>query len=339
MSTLTNTSTPTYHGRGEAQCERVSVRIFPDPSRIAKQVAKKVATLIENKAAVGEYAVLGLPTGSTPIGVYQELIRMHREENLDFTFVKTFNLDEYYPMKPDSIHSYHRFMWDNFFSHINIKPENTNIPEALPKTESEIEALCHNYEHKIQKAGGLDILLLGIGRSGHIGFNEPGSGPNTRTRKVVLDQVTRKDAASDFFGEDNVPREAVTMGVGTILDAREIILLATGEHKARIVKQAVESPPTVAVTASFLQTHPNATFYIDKAAAAALTREVTPWLVKEMTWTFALAKKAVVWLAETTKKGILSLSVGDFQKYHMHSLVTIICLTFIIVHGIAQCWK
>lgn len=300
--------------------ERVPVLIFDDPAELAKQAARQVRTLIEAKAAAGDTAVLGLPTGSTPIGVYQELIRMHREEGLDFSSVVTFNLDEYVPMEPDSLQSYHRFMRENFFDHVNVPEENVHIPRGdLP--EREIEAHAAEYERLIQRAGGIDLMLLGIGRSGHIGFNEPGSTPEDRTRLIVLDEITRKDAASDFFEEKYVPREALTMGVGTILDAREVVLIATGEHKAPIVRQAVEEAPNAQVSATYLQLHNNATFYVDRAAASELTREKTPWLVKRVEWTEEAAKRAIIWLSRETGKAILRLDAGDFHRHHLHDLV------------------
>lgn len=306
--------------RTETQRERIPVRIFDNPALMARAIAQHIANLIRRRQAENRPAVLGLPTGSTPIGVYQELIRMHREEGLDFSNVITFNLDEYYPMHPDSLQSYHRFMRENLFDYLNIPPENIHIPrgDLLPE---EIEAYCQAYEEKIRQVGGLDLVLLGIGRSGHIGFNEPGSGPETRTRLVVLDEITRKDAASDFFGEENVPRQAITMGIGTILDAREIILMATGEHKAPIVRRAVEEPPDRQVPASFLQTHPHATVYLDRAAAGELTREKTPWLVREVVWDRAMAKRAVIWLSEMLGKAILKLEAADFYRHHLHGLL------------------
>ena len=304
------------------QRERVPVLIFDDPAQIAYQVARHVATLIQSRNDLGEAVVLGLPTGSSPIGVYQHLIRMHREDGLDLSNVVTFNIDEYYPLQPDSLQSYHRFMRENFFDHVNIPDENIHIPRGDIEPD-EVEPYCHAYERAIEQAGGLDLILLGIGRSGHIGFNEPGSGPETRTRPIILDEITRKDAASDFFGEENVPRKAITMGVGTILDAREIILLATGEHKAPILRRAVEDDPSVEVTASYLQNHANATFYIDRAAANELTREKTPWLVREVEWDSLMAKRAVIWLSEKLDKAILHLDAADFHRNHLHSLVYI----------------
>lgn len=300
--------------------ERVPVLIFDEPSDLARQAAREIRTLVEARQAAGDTAVLGLPTGSTPIGVYQELIRMHREDGLSFANVVAFSIDEYVPMDPDSIQSYHRFMKENLYDHVDIPASQVHIPRGdLP--HDEIEQHAADYERAIHKAGGIDLLLLGIGRSGHIGFNEPGSTPDDRTRLIVLDEITRKDAASDFFEDRYVPREAITMGVGTILDAREIILMATGEHKAPIVRQAVEEEPTPAVSAAYLQLHPNATVYVDRAAASELTREKTPWLVRRMNWTDESAKKAVIWLSKRVGKAILRLDEGDFHRNELHDLV------------------
>jgi glucosamine-6-phosphate deaminase len=302
-----------------ARRERLPVRIFDEPDALARAVARRVAALVEERRAAGETAVLGLPTGSTPVGVYRELVRMHREEGLDLTNVVTFNLDEYVPMPPESLQSYHRFMRENFFDLVDIPAPQVHVPRGdLPREA--MAAQARDYEQAITEAGGLDLVLLGIGRSGHVGFNEPGSDPASRTRLVALDEITRKDAASDFFGEEHVPREAITMGLGTILDAREVLLLATGEHKAPIVRQAVEDAPSPDVTASFLQRHRNATVYLDRAAASALTREATPWLVRAVEWTPELAKRAVIWLAETTGKPLLHLEPADFHRHHLHDL-------------------
>ena len=303
-----------------ASLERIRTVVVEEHDDIARLVASRIAALIREKDAGGDQAVLGLATGSTPIGVYRELIRMHREEGLSFADVVTFNLDEYYPMKPDSIHSYHRFMWENLFDHVDIKRENVHIPRGDTPLE-DIELECLRYEEAIRQAGGIDLQLLGIGKTGHIGFNEPGSGVESRTRPVHLDNVTRQDAAADFFGEEYVPREALTMGVATILEAREILILATGEHKAGIVRRAVEGDVDVEVAATFLQQHPNTTFYIDRASAAELTRFATPWLLDEVHWTPQLAVHAVVWLSQQTGKAILKLTQRDYAEHKLSSLV------------------
>lgn len=248
--------------------------VLDDPAELARSVATRIATIIREKTAGGGRAVLGLASGSTPIGVYRELIHMHRAEGLSFAGVVSFNLDEYYGVAPASIHSYHRFMWENLFSHVDIDPRNVHIPDGT-RSRDEVPAFCNAYEAAIQEAGGIDFQLLGIGKTGHIGFNEPGSGARSRTRLITLDTLTRRAAAGDFFGEDNVPREAITMGIATILGAHEIAILATGAHKADIVRRAVEGEVDTEVAATFLQRHPNATFYLDGAAAAGLTRVAT----------------------------------------------------------------
>ncbi len=303
-----------------AQLERVPVRIFEGPDELAEEVARYIGHLIRARQETGDRLVLGLPTGSTPIGVYQALIRAHRQEELDFSNVVTFNLDEYYPMAPDQLQSYHRFMAENFFDHVNIPEKQIHIPKGdIPRAE--IEAFGYSYERAIEEAGGIDLLLLGIGRSGHIGFNEPGSGITTRTRLITIDEITRKDAASDFFGDEFVPREALTMGVGTILAAREIILMATGEHKAGIIRKAVEESIHSTITASYLQEHDRVSIYLDEPASGELTRVKTPWLVREVEWTPLLTKRAVIWLSERVGKAILRLESADFFQNNLHSLV------------------
>src|SRR3954470_4553298 len=300
--------------------ERIRTIVVEEHDDIAILVANRIGTLIRERNAAGERTVLGLATGSTPIGVYRELIRMHRDDGLSFANVISFNLDEYYPMSKESIHSYHRFMWENLFSQVDIRPENVHIPPGDVSRDA-VDDLADRYEAEIRKAGGIDFQILGIGKTGHIGFNEPGSGAESRTRLVHLDAVTRADAAADFFGEDYVPREAVTMGIATILDAREIAILATGEHKAGIVKRAVEGEIDVEVAATFLQRHPNTTFYLDHPAAAELTRFKTPWMLDEVEWTETLMLRAVIWLSEQTGKAILKLTQRDYADHRMSSLV------------------
>ncbi|HEX6106668.1 MAG TPA: glucosamine-6-phosphate deaminase, partial [Gemmatimonadales bacterium] len=300
--------------------EKIRTVVVQDHDELGRLVAARIATLVRERAAGGRPAVLGLATGSTPIGAYRELIRLHREEGLSFRHVLTFNLDEYFPMDPGSLHSYHRFMWENFFSQLDIPRDNVRIPRGdLPRDRVEEE--CRRYEEAIRTAGGIDLQLLGIGRTGHIGFNEPGSGLESRTRLITLDLVTRKDAAADFFGEENVPREAITMGVATILEAREIVLLATGEHKAAIVRRAVEGEVDHEVAATFLQEHPAVTFYLDQPAAAGLTRFATPWLLGPVQWTDRLAVTAVVWLSHQTGKAVLKLTQHDYAEHRLSALV------------------
>ncbi|HEV8362159.1 MAG TPA: glucosamine-6-phosphate deaminase [Gemmatimonadaceae bacterium] len=300
--------------------ERIPVVILDDHAALARAVATRIAHVIRERAAEGRKAVLGLATGATPVGVYRELIRMHREEGLSFANVVTFNLDEYYPISPESVQSYHRFMWENLFAHVDIVRENVHIPRG-DSARSEVAGDAAGYEQAIKAAGGIDFQILGIGKTGHIGFNEPGSGLASRTRLVTLDTITRRDAAADFFGEENVPREAVTMGIATILEAREIAILATGEHKADIVRRAVEGEVDVDVAATFLQQHARTTFYLDTAAAAELTAQASPWLLDEVTWTDALALRAIVWLSRESEKAILKLEPRDYMENKLSSLL------------------
>ncbi|MBW3543327.1 MAG: glucosamine-6-phosphate deaminase [Planctomycetes bacterium] len=299
---------------------KVPTLAFKNARDVARYVAGVVEKLIRANDAAGKQTVLGLPTGSTPTGVYRELIRIHREEGLDLSRVVTFNLDEYWPMDPASIHSYHRFMRENFFDHVNIRPENIHIPSGTVRRR-EVEAFCENYERQIEEAGGIDLQLLGVGRSGHVGFNEPGSYRNSLTRLVTLDPVTRRDASGSFFGEENVPHLAITMGVGTILAAKRVIVLALGEHKAAVVRRAVEGEVTEEVPASFLQTHPGAVFALDEAAAADLTAFMRPWRVGPVDWTPQMEKRAVIWLSQKVNKPLLKLEARDFQEHQLYELV------------------
>ncbi|MCU0427613.1 MAG: glucosamine-6-phosphate deaminase [Candidatus Kapabacteria bacterium] len=301
--------------------ERIPTRLFASSADASKAVAGEIAELIREKAAIGKNAVLGLATGSTPTRVYDELVRMHKEEGLSFRNVITFNLDEYFPIEPTALQSYVRFMNEHLFDHVDIKKENVHIPDGR-LAPSQVAAFCEHYEKEIERAGGIDIQILGIGRTGHIGFNEPGSGSDSRTRMITLDRMTRIDAASDFFAEDNVPRRAVTMGVGTIMGARRIILMAWGEGKARIIQKTVEQDVSDSVPATFLQRHFNTLFVLDEAAGAELTRIKTPWLITSCDWTEQRVRNAVVWLCQQVKKPILKLSDEDYNEHGMGDLLT-----------------
>lgn len=299
---------------------RVPTIAFPNSVAASNFVAREIDKLVRSRNAAGKPTVLGLATGSTPVGLYRELIRLHKEEKLDLSKVITFNLDEYYPIPKEDPHSYFRWMHETLFNHVNIKWENIHIPDGTLKPD-EIEGFCADYEQKIKAAGGIDIQVLGIGRTGHIGFNEPGSPHNSRTRSVTLDSITRRDAAPGFFGEENVPAQAITMGVASILDARRIFLMAFGEHKATITYKALEQPPTEAITASFLQDHANATFLLDSAAAAELTAIKRPWEVGPCDWTPETVRRAVVGLSLSVKKGLQKLHDEDFRDHHLYELL------------------
>jgi glucosamine-6-phosphate deaminase len=311
-----------HHGVGDGsdRFEKIPCRVFRHAGEASRAVAAEIATLIRSRAAEGRTCVLGLATGSTPVGVYSELVRLHQQEGLSFRHVVTFNLDEYFPMRPDELQSYVRFMWEHLFDHVDIDRANVHIPDGTIADE-QVDDYCRRYEDAIRDAGGIDIQLLGIGRTGHIGFNEPGSGRDSRTRLITLDRVTRGDAASDFFGEEHVPRRAITMGVGSILDARQVFLVAFGEGKAAVVAKAVEGEVSPSVAASFLQAHPRAQIVLDEAAAEALTRRRSPWLAGHVEWTEELIRKAVIWLAQKLNKAILKLTEEDYNEEGLQDLL------------------
>ncbi|MBT5585619.1 MAG: glucosamine-6-phosphate deaminase, partial [Flavobacteriaceae bacterium] len=300
--------------------ERINTIIHENSQEASYYVAQEIVSLVTQRQQEGKKMVLGLATGSTPIKVYEYLVQAHKEEGISFSNVISFNLDEYFPMDRESVHSYVRFMREHLFDHLDIPNTQIHIPDGQ-QTKEDVRTYCQNYEQKIIEAGGIDIQILGIGRTGHIGFNEPGSSLKSKTRLVRLDRITRLDAASDFFGKENVPSKAITMGVGTIMDAKRIVLMAWGEGKANIIKQAVEGPIQESVPATFLQTHPNCDFIIDRAAATSLTREATPWLVGDCDWTEGLIKKATIWLSETRSKAVLKLTNEDYNEYGMGSLI------------------
>jgi len=299
---------------------KIPTLVFDTSAQAARHLALMIESIIRQNNSAGRPTVLGLPTGSTPVGLYRELIRLHKESGLDFSRVVTFNLDEYYPMQPDSAQSYQRWMRETLFDHINIPSENIHIPNGIVRPE-DADDFCARYELQIKKAGGIDLQLLGIGRTGHIGFNEPGSTRHSRTRRVTLDPVTRRDAAGGFFGEENVPHQALTMGVGTILEAKKVVILAFGDHKAAIVQKAVEGDVTDAIAASFLQNHPDATFVLDAAAAKQLVAFRRPWMVGQVNWTPERIRQAVIWLSLQVKKALLKLDDDDFREHSLYELL------------------
>jgi glucosamine-6-phosphate deaminase len=300
--------------------EKIHNVVFSDYVEASKVVAYEIARLIRNKQAENKSCVLGLATGSSPVKVYEELVRLHADEDLSFKNVITFNLDEYYPMERNSLHSYYSFMHEHLFDHVDILPENIHIPNGeLPPEE--IHQFCIDYEKKIKSVGGIDFQLLGIGRTGHIGFNEPGSHYNSGTRIITLDHITRLDAAASFHGIDNVPTKAITMGIASVRNAKRIVLLAWGQHKADVIKETIEGSISSDVPATYLQHHNNTTFILDLEAGSHLTRNRTPWLVDECSWTPELKSKAIVWLCEQTGKSILRLTDKDYNNHGMSELL------------------
>jgi len=242
----------------------MEVIVQPDYEQMSKVAAQIVVRILNTKPN----AVLGMATGSTPLGLYQELVRLHREGELDFSRVTTFNLDEYVGLSANHPQSYHYFMRAHFFQHVNIPPQNINIPSG---TTSNYPAFCEWYEQRIAECGGIDVQILGIGSDGHIAFNEPTSSLSSRTRLKTLSKQTIDDNARFFERREDVPVYSITMGVGTILDARKLLLVANGKAKARAIAQAVEGPVTSMVTASAIQLHRDATVVIDEEAASELT--------------------------------------------------------------------
>lgn len=301
--------------------ERIPAAVFSDAFEASKVVARTIAQEIREKERKEELCVLGLATGSSPTRVYEELVRMHREEGLSFRNVITFNLDEYYPISPDAIQSYVRFMGEHLFDHVDIPHENIHIPSGTLEQE-DIARFCQEYEEKIERSGGIDLQLLGIGRTGHIGFNEPGSTEFSKTRLITLDHVTKVDAASDFFGEEFVPSKAITMGVGSILSAKKVILLAWGEGKSAIVKRAIEGEMTSQIPATYLQKHNDAIFVLDEASSSLLKRTKEPWLLNPITWDPENIRKAVITLCEKVDKPILKLTSRDYNDNGLSDLIS-----------------
>jgi glucosamine-6-phosphate deaminase len=304
----------------EKRFENIGTVVYENSTTASKAVANEIAALIKVKQAQKQPCILGLATGSSPKGLYAELVRLHKEEGLSFKNVVSFNLDEYYPMEPDSVNSYVRFMKEQLFNHIDILPENCHVPDGLLSKE-DIADYCDTYEAKIKTLGGLDLQVLGIGGNGHIGFNESGSLQNSKTRLVALDHITRVAASRDFLGLDNTPRTAITLGVKKIMEAKRVILMAWGEGKSNIIKASAEGAVTSRVPASYLQEHNNATFILDQSAASKLTRINTPWLVEKIVWTDKLIRKAVLSLALHLKKPILMLTDADYIENGMSDLL------------------
>lgn len=299
--------------------EKIDVKIYKNSKDGAAFVAKQIADLIRDKASKGEKCVLGLATGSTPISLYAALVKLHQTEGLSFKNVISFNLDEYYPIDKDAYQSYWSFMHRHLFSHVDIDPANIHLPNGnVPKEE--MKKYCASYEQAIEDAGGIDLQILGIGLNGHIGFNEPGSSILSKTRLVNLDNTTRIANSYEFANISKVPRLAVTMGIGTILKAKKIILMAWG-NKASIVAKAVEEHVTESIPASILQQHNDCTFVVDEPASTELTRIKSPWLTGECVWTEAMIKRAVVHLSLKLNKSVLSLTSLDYTENGLSDLL------------------
>ena len=301
--------------------EKIPTKIYKSSTQGSKAVANEIASIIKIKELEDKYCILGLAVGSAPNEVYSELIRLHKKEHLSFKNVIVFGVLEYYPISPEALQSFNRLIREKFLNHIDIPEENINlIDSSIP--QDKVYDFCVKFEAKIEKLGGIDMQVLGIGSTGHIGFNEPGSSVNSLTRIVSLDDITRTAAASDFFGKENVPRKAITMGIKTILSAKKIRMLAWGENKAGILAKAIEGNMSEELPASFLQKHEDARVVMDEAAGAELTRIKTPWLIDSVKWNDRLIKKAVVWLCQKVDKPILKLTDRDYNDNGMGDLLT-----------------
>jgi glucosamine-6-phosphate deaminase len=299
--------------------EKTPVKIFTTPKDGSIWAAQQIANLIKEKQTQNKSCVLGLATGSTPISLYAELLRMHKEDGLSFKNVITFNLDEYYPLDKGAVQSYWHFMHRNLFDEIDIPKENIHMPDGdLPKEA--IKQHCVEYEAKMEACGGIDLQILGIGNNGHIGFNEPGSSMYSKTRLITLDNSTRLANSRDFNLISHVPRLAITMGINSIMKSKKIILMAWGS-KANIVVKAVEGNVTEQVPASLLQQHNDCVFVLDEIAASELTRIKTPWLTGECIWDDKMIKRAVVHTALKLDKPVLSLTQLDYNENGLSDLL------------------
>ena len=306
----------------ENRYEKLHTVTFDNSQEASILIAREICDLVKSKQEKNKNCTIGFATGSSPTKVYQEIIRIHNDESLSFNNVITFNLDEYFPIEKDDNNSYHNFMKENLFDHIDIPKENINIPSG-DISEKDITKFCSNYEKKIEKNGGIDIQLLGIGRTGHIGFNEPGSHFNSTTRLITLDHTTRFDASKSFNGIENVPSKAITMGIRTIFNSKRIIMMAWGIQKGLIVKKSVENNITSLIPTTYLQNHKNTTLVLDKECSSELTRFKTPWLVGPCDWSDLMKRKAIVWLCEITGKSILKLTDEDYNKNGLSDLLAL----------------
>ena len=305
----------------EKRYEKVPVSIFTDAEVASELVAKQVASLIKEKAAKKEMCVLGFISGSTAVGVYEYLTYLHKKEGLSFKNVIAFNTVEYFPMAKTELQSRYKYLYEYLFNEVDILPENIHLIEG-DLDKSKISEFCRNYEQKIKDVGGIDLQLLGLDGRGQVGANEPGSMFNTHTRLVTMDYSTRMGAASNFFGEENVPNHCITMGIETIMNAKRIIMMAWGEGKSKIISKMVEGNVTEMLPASILQKHPNASFIFDSASSSELTRIKTPWLTGSVRWSNKLIRRAVFWLSEKLEKPILKLTERDYNDSGLGELIS-----------------
>ena len=300
--------------------EKVYTNIFASESSGSMYVAREIENCIREKQKFGELCILGITTGKSPVGVFRALVEIHKKENLSFRNVVVFSLDEFFPISPKEQQSRNWLIHESLLDHVDILPENIHIPDSTLPLDK-VAAFCRDYEAKIEEYGGLDLLFLGTGVQGQLGFNEPGSYTNTRTRLVALGNESRQAVSSIFYGIDNVPRKAITMGLGTILKAKRIILMAWGEEKATVIKDIVEGEENSATPATCLQKHPNIEVVVDEGASQELTRVKTPWLVGTCLWPERFIHTAVLWLCRKVDKPILKLTYQDYIDNRLGQLL------------------
>ena len=300
--------------------EKINVQIYESALIASKKVASEIIQAIKQKQAQNLPIVIGFATGSTPILLYKELVQNFKENKISFKNVIAFNLDEYYPISRKAVQSYWHFMHHHLFNHIDILPQNINIPNG-EWSKDELKDKCNEYDKKIDDLGGIDIQLLGIGQNGHIGFNEPGSSFYSKTRLIHLDYNTRIINSPEFQNSKEVPLFALTVGIETILKSKQIILLAWGPQKSTIIANAVEGNITEHIPATVLQKHKNCTFYIDAAASTELTSVKKPWILNSIEWTPTIIKRAVIDLSFMLKKPILSLTTSDYLENGLSELL------------------
>lgn len=300
--------------------EKVYTNIFTSESSGSMYVAREIENCIREKQKFGELCILGITTGKSPVGVFRALVEIHKKENLSFRNVVVFSLDEFFPISPKEQQSRNWLIHESLLDHVDILPENIHIPDSTLPLDK-VAAFCRDYEAKIEEYGGLDLLFLGTGVQGQLGFNEPGSYTNTRTRLVALGNESRQAVSSIFYGIDNVPRKAITMGLGMILKAKRIILMAWGEEKATVIKDIVEGEENSATPATCLQKHPNIEVVVDEGASQELTRVKTPWLVGTCLWPERFIRTAVLWLCRKVDKPILKLTYQDYIDNRLGQLL------------------
>ncbi len=324
-----NRVSPRYYRPGNAfertvltRLEKVPTDIYETPEEGARQIASDIAQIIRDKQKAGRFCVLALTGGNSPRSLYSELIRLHEEEGLSFSNVIVFNLYEYYPLSAESVASNLNSLKEMLLDHVDINPQNIFSPSGTIAKEKIFE-FCRLYEQRIESFGGLDVAVLGIGRLGNVGLNEPGSRLNSATRLILLDNTSREEASKIFGSSESTPVSSITMGIATVLAARKVYLMAWGDEKATMVKECVEGNITDTIPASFLQTHNNAHIVVDLSAAANLTRIRRPWLVTSCEWNDKLIRSAIVWLCQITGKPILKLTNKDYNENGLSELLAL----------------